>query len=115
MDARRHRAGDMGHVDQKESPYLVGYFAEPFEIYDSRIGACPGDDQLRPLLPGYGPYLVIVDLFCPARHVVGHGLKKTAREAGGGPVGEMPAVGEVHPQDLVARLENGEEDGHVGR
>ena len=28
-------------------------------------------------------------------------------------VGEMAAVGEVHGQDLVARLEHGEVDGHV--
>ena len=30
------------------------------------------------------------------------------------PVGEMAAVGEVHGQDLVARFEGGEIDGHVG-
>ena len=28
-------------------------------------------------------------------------------------VGEMPAVGEIHGQDLVARLNGGEIDGHV--
>ncbi len=41
-------------------------------------------------------------------------LVEAPREIGGAAVGEMPAVGEVHAQDRVPRLQDGEVDGHVG-
>ncbi len=77
------------------------------------IGGGAGGDHLRLELDGvFREDIVVDDLGLLADAVVGD-LEEAAGEIGLIAVGEMAAVGEIHGQDAVAGLEDGEVDGHV--
>ena len=58
--------------------------------------------------------VVVVEDLAVAPHAVGHDLEQLAREAHLGAVGEMAPVSQLHPHDLVPRLEKREVGGDVG-
>ena len=84
------------------------------EVDDARVGAGPGDDQLRLVLAGqFGD---LRRSRCGGRvlaDAVADDLEVLAGEVQLHAVRQVPAVGEVEAEDRVARLEGGEEDGHV--
>ena len=77
------------------------------------IGTRPGDDQLRLVLAGQPRDRVEVDPVRVRRDAVADRLEVLAAKVELHAVRQVPAVGEVHAEDRVARLQGGEEDGHV--
>ncbi len=61
MDARDHKAGDMGDVAYVVCAYLFCDLAEYLEIDFPRVGGAAGDDDFRPVFLGQVSNLVIVE------------------------------------------------------
>ena len=97
------------------APHLVGDLAEGGEVDGARVGAVPADDQLGLVLEGQLADLVVVDRLGVAPHVVGDGVVDHAGEVQRQAVREVAAVSELHAQERVARLEQGEQRRQVGR
>ena len=96
-------------------PDGVGDFAHAREIDDAGVGGSAGGDHFR----GWnccgvqGEGVVIDALVLLADAVVGD-LEEAAGEVRLVAMGEVAAMGEIHGEDAVAGLEDGEVDGHVG-
>ena len=108
-----HQAGDVGHVHKEVSPHLVGDVGKGLEVDDPGIGGGAGDDHFGLVLPGQIPDLVVVDVTLVIETVGDH-MIVLAGEVHGGAVGEVAAVGQIHADDGVARLEQGLIDSVVG-
>ena len=54
VELRRDQPGDVGHVDHEQRPDLLADLGELGEVEHPRVGAGPGDDQLRLVLAGLG-------------------------------------------------------------
>lgn len=86
--------------------------AEPLEVDRERIGARPGDDELRADRHCLFFQGVVVDL-TPVVEAVGFRLVVAAGEVQAHAVRQVPAFGEREPQDHVARLQHREVRGEV--
>ena len=114
MHARGHEAGDVGHVHEEFCAHLVGDFAEALEVDDARVGGSAGHDDLRMAFHGLLLHLIVIDAAGFLRDAVGLHMEETAGEVDRAAVGEMTAVGEIHAEQGVAGLHDGEIGGHVG-
>jgi hypothetical protein len=103
----------VGHVHHEQRPDLAGDLGEAGKLDLPRVGAGPGDNQPRAVFAGQGGDLVVVDPLGVGPHAVANRLIELAREVQPHAVGQVPAVGQVHRQDRRARLQGGEEDGHI--
>src|SRR5215211_629574 len=101
-----HEPRYVGHVGEQEGVYLVGYLAEFVELYDARVGARAGQDHLRLLFKRDLAQLVVIYEAVVAHAVVDYRVG-AAREVELHPVRQVPAVREVHREDLLARFEQG--------
>ena len=61
MEAARHQAGDVCHVDQEVRTHLAGDRPKSFEVDGPRIGARPGDDHVGASFQRLHAQGVIVD------------------------------------------------------
>src|SRR6185436_7923648 len=113
MDTGGHQSGDVRHVDEEQGADAVGDLGEAREVDRAGVGRGARDDELRPDLGGDGGQRLVVDALRLPIDAVGVNLVHPAGEVHGRAVGEMPAVGEVHAQDPVARVEHAEVGGHV--
>ena len=115
METGGDQAGDVGHVDKKDRADLASDLGDPVEVDRPGVGAGAGEDQLRLVLSGEGRDVVVVDpLGLGVEAVADRGIPP-AGEVELHPVGQVAAVGEVHRQDGVARLEAGIIDRLIGR
>jgi len=114
MDACRHHAGDVRHVDGQVGADGFGDLPEPREVDDARIGAGAGNDHSGSVLAGQISYLLVIDGLGVALHPVGDHLEELAGKACRTPVSQMTAMTEIHSQDRVAGLEHGKVHGHIG-
>ncbi len=110
-----HQPGEMRHVDHQIGADTVGNGAEAGEIDDPRIGAAAGDDEFRPVRLGLPRHLVEVDAPVLGAHAVLRGLEPFARDVGARAMGQVPAGGQRHAEDRVARLEQRQIHRLVGR
>ena len=110
----RDQPGVVGHVDQQLRADFAGDLGELAVRNLARIGAGPGDDQLRLVLAGQPGDLVEVDAVRVARHAVADEVVELARDVQLHAVRQVAAVGQVEPQHGVARLERRQIDRHVG-
>src|SRR5215211_2725805 len=101
VHVRGDEASDVGHVRKEEGPDLVGDLPEPREVDYARVGAGSGQDHARPLAERDVADLVVVDVSVLADTVVDE-VVGPAGEVELHPVREVPAVGEVHGENLVA-------------
>ena len=108
------QAGEVCHVDQEVGVDTVGDLPELGEVELTWVGGPAGHDHLRPVLLGECGDLVVVDGAVLVTHVVGHGVEGLAGVVEPHAVGQVPAVGQVHAEDGVARLEQGEVHRGVG-
>ena len=115
MEPSRHQAGDVGDVGHEQGTHLVGDGAEAREVDDPAVGAGAADDQLGPLGTGERLHRVVIDALGLPVHSVGDDLEVAPRIGEPVAMREMAAAGEVQAHQLVAGLEHGEIDGHVGR
>ena len=110
----RDEPGNVGDVGKEQRARGPGDLAHAGEVDDAGIGAGAHRDHLRLLALRDLGQLVVVDQVIVGADAIGHDLVEFAREVGGIAVGEMPAVAQVHRQDLVAGLEDGGVDREVG-
>ena len=114
MDAGGDQARDVGHVGHHQRADLVGHGADAGEVDDARVGAGPDDDELRLVRAGLRRQLVVVEPLVVLAHAVRHDVEVLAREVQRVAVGQVAAVGEVHAEDRVAGLQDGQKHRHVG-
>ena len=114
MHAGRHQPSNVSHVDHEQGADLVGDLAKGGEVDDARIGAGAADDHLRAMAARQLPHLVVVDRLAVAAHVIGHHVVEGAGEVDRQAVREVAAVGKLHGQQRVTRLQKGEVHGQVG-
>ena len=112
--ATRDQPRDVGEVDDVHGAHLGRDPGERREVEGTGIRRCAAHDQLGPAAPGHVAHLVVVDSPVFLAHPVGVHAEEAPAEVDRGAVGEVAAVAEVHPQDVVARLQEGEVGGHVG-
>ena len=105
VQAGRDQAGVVGHIDEQLRADFVGDLGKLAVRNFARIGAGPGDDQLRLVLAGQPRDLVEVDAVRVARHAVADEVVELAGDIQLHAVRQMAAVGQVEPQHRVARLE----------
>ena len=101
--------GDVGDVGHEQRPALVGDRAEGGEVDGARVGAVAADDELGPVLQRERAHLVVVDGLGVGAHVVRDHVVRAPRVVDAHAVREMAAVGELHGQHRVARLEQREQ------
>ncbi len=114
VEPGRHETGDVRHIHHQQGADTVGDPAETLEVDDARVGAGAGHDHLGPNLDRQLLQGVVVDLLGHRIDAVGMDLEPLAAEVDRRAVGQVAAVGQVHAQDLVAHVQDGEVGGHVG-
>ena len=103
----------MRHVDHQVRADGIGNSAKARKVDHARIGARPGDDELRSDPLGHARERVVVDGLCLGVHAVKMRLKIFPGQRRLAAVRQVPAVGEVHAEDAVARLQQRRIHGHV--
>ncbi len=114
MYARSDEAGDVRHIDEEVSADGVRDCAHAFEIDDTGVSACPSGDHAGFGFESEFREVVVIDALVIRRDAVVDDVEETPGEVGFVSVGEVSPVSEVHGQDAVAGLEDGEVHGHVG-
>ena len=114
MRAAGDQPGEMRHVDHEIGADLVGDLAEARKINDARIGRPTGDDELGLFRLGELLDLIEIDPPVVAPDAVLHGVEPFARKIGRRAVGQVPARGERHAHDRVARLQQRQQHRLVG-
>ena len=114
VQARGDEAGDVGDVGHDEGARGVGGRPHRREVDGARVGRGADHDDLRLVLDREALQLLVVDPLVLLAHAVGHDLEVLAGEVQRVAVGEVAAVGEVHPEDRVAGLARRHVDGGVG-
>jgi len=121
--ANRHRgrvnpggdeAGDVGDVGHDGGAGAVSYFPKHLKINGAGVGAGPHDDQFGAMFLCLVFHLVEVDGFGVPGDAVGHHVIQPTGKVGGAAVGEVTAVRQVHTENRVSGLKDGEIDPHVG-
>ena len=113
VHARGDKAADVRHVDHQVRADGIGNSAKARKVDHARIGARPGDDELRADLLGHTRERVVVDGLGLGVHAVKMRLKIFPGQRRLAAVRQVPAVGEVHAEDAVARLQQRRVHGHV--
>ena len=108
------QAGDVRGVDDEEGIDLVGDRTERGEVDGPGVGGGPGDDRLGALSLGEVADHVIVQGLALVIDAIGDEVVDAAAEVDRGAVGQVPALIQTHPHELVAGREQGEVHRHVG-
>src|SRR5262249_61924279 len=106
--------GDVGDVAYERRARLLSDLTESREVDLPNVRRGARDDDLRAVLPGEARQLVVVDPLVLLAAAVGDDLEVLAREGERVAVRQVPAVGEVHAEDRVARLRGRQVRPHVG-
>ena len=114
MQADGDEAGDVGHVHDHRRADGGGDRGDPREVDHARIRARADHDHLRPVLVREPLELLVVDPLVLSAHAVRDDRVELAGEVQRVAVREVAAVREVHAEDRVAGLEDGQVDRHVG-
>ena len=114
MHFRRDQPRDVRHVGDDRRADGATDVAHALEVEDAGIGAGADHDHLRLVLVRQPLELVVVDPLIVLADAVGDDRVELAGEVERMAVGEMAAVGEVHAEHGVARLQQREIDRHVG-
>ena len=114
MQAGVDESGDVGNVHQQVGSHALGELLKPREINDARVGAGTHDDHARAALLGDPLNGVVVNRLCLTIDAVEVGAEQRAGEIDATAVRQVAAVGQIHPEDDVARLEDGQVGRHIG-
>ncbi len=113
MHPARHQSGEVRHVHQQQGAGGVGDGPDAGEVDHPRIRAAAGDNHLRLMLLGQALHLVVVQRLGVLLHPVRKHLVRLARKVKLMSMREVSAVGQVHAQDGVPRLQDGGIGGQV--
>ena len=114
MDAAGDQAGIVGHVDHEERPHRAGDLRELGVVDLAGISARTSHDEFRLVLAGLLGHVIEIDTMIALPHAVRNHVVELSREIDRAAVRQVTALGQVHRQIPVARLEHGQVDGHVG-
>ena len=114
VDAARHQARKMRHIDEESRANFISDSAEPGEIDNARIGRAAGDDDRRAVLFGQSFDFVKVDQVGVCMHAILHSVEPFARHRGLGAVGQVTACIKAHAKYRVARLSQREHHRAIG-
>ena len=113
MHAARHQAGDVGHVHHQVGAVAVGDLGQAGKVDGAGVSRRAGHQHLGPGLFDGLFHLVVVDAAVLA-HAIGDEVVVLARHIHRRAVGQVAALGQVHPHDGVAQVQQGEVDRQVG-
>ncbi len=113
VQPRGHEAREVGHVAEQQCVHLVRDLAEAPGLDRARIRRAAAHDQLRTVLLREGEHVVVVDEVRLPRHAVVDDVVEPPGEIHLEAVGQVAAVGQLERENRVARLQDGEVDGHV--
>ena len=114
QQTRRYQTRRVSHIYHEDGTNLVGHLAYALVVPLPAVGARTRDDELGPLSTRHLLQLVIVHAPVRLFDVIFQRFEHQTGEVDGAPVAQVTAVAEVEPEKLVARLQAGHEDGHVG-
>ena len=109
----RYQPGNVRHVHKKIGPHLMGNVGKGGKINDPRIGRGSRQNHSGLLPPGQVPHLIVVNAAIFS-HTIGNNMVVLSRVVHWGTVGQMPAVGKIHPQHSIPQLTERGIDGIVG-
>jgi len=109
-----HQSGDVGHIHHQQATRLVGDLPQPGEIDHPRISAGTGHQQLGAMFQRQAANLVVIDAVGLFIHPVRDEFVEGSGKVDRAPVGQVPAVGQIHAQYGVPRLQHGKIHPHVG-
>ena len=98
-----HQSDEVCGIDHHDRADFIGDFPECGEVDQPRVGRCPTDDHLRPVLTCEIANLVVVDEFGVLANTVGHHVEPLAGEVHRRAMGEMSAVRQAHRENGVSR------------
>ena len=113
MHASGDEAADVRHINHQVRADGIGDLTKTRKVDHARIGARPGDDELRANLLSHTRKRVVVNGFGLGIDTVKMRLKIFPGQRRLAAVRQMPAVGEVHTEDAVARLQQRRIHGHI--
>ena len=102
------KSGDVRHVDHKIRPDRVRDLAHALKIYEPRVRARPGDDELRAALLGALPDLIVIDSLGLGVDAIEAGVEVFPGNGRLGAVSQVTAVAQIHAEDGITRLEESE-------
>ena len=95
----------MRHVHHQKGADLLGYLIKRIKINDAGICTGARHNHFGPVLPGQCFDHLIIDGAGLLLDTIVDKIVELPRKADFGTVGQMAAVGQVHPQDGISRLE----------
>ena len=104
----------MGDIRQKAGADFAGDLSHALEIDDARIGTGPHRNHLRLVLASHAGQLIVIDPLILFPHAVVHNFEELSREIRLVAMRQVAAVAQIHGEHLIARLQEGEIDRHVG-
>ena len=113
VHTRGDEAADVRHVNHQVRADGIGDLTKARKVDHARIGARPGDDDLRANLLSHTRKRVVVNGFGLGIDTVKMRLEIFPGQRRLAAVRQMPAVGEIHTEDAVARLQQRRIHGHV--
>ncbi len=105
--------GDVGDVGEDVGVHAAGDLRHPLEINFPRVGRGTDGDHLRLFAFGLLGQAIVIDMAGFGVHPVVDDIIQFPGEIHRGAMREVPAIGEVHGEDLVARCEDGGVDPEV--
>ena len=113
VHARSDQTADVRHIDHQVRADGIGDLTEACKVDHARIRARTGDDELRANLLGRARKRLIVDGLGLGVNTVEMRLKIFSGQRRLAAMRQMSAVGEVHAEDPVARLQQRRIHGHI--
>src|ERR1044071_9733903 len=113
MKSGRDWSSDVGDVGKHPSSDAARDLSDAFEVDRARICRRATDEQLRSMLFSDFLQLVVVDLFSLLRNAVISDLVTEPGEIQWMTMRQVPAVREIHSQNLIAVLNRCHVNGHV--
>ncbi|MCY1461708.1 hypothetical protein D9M71_793910 [compost metagenome] len=94
--ARSDQSGVVRHVHHQVSADFIADVAKALEVDGPGIRRGPGDDHLRPVLPGQGFHFFVIERLGFLLQSIGKRPVEFAGKIHGGAVGQVTAVGQGH-------------------
>ena len=114
MGAAGNQAGNVGHINHKNSADFVSDVREQLEVDGTGISRSTGNDQLGLILLSHVPDLVVVNEAGFVVHIIGDNIIVLTGDIGGAAVGQVAAVSQAHAHESVAGLQERQLNCHVG-
>ncbi len=114
VGARRNETRKVSHISQQQRPHSVGNFTVLRPVWRQGEAAVAPDENFGPVLQGHRHHGVVVQVFGGGINAISHNIEDFASAVRRSAVAEVPAPGQVHAHDRIARLQQRCIHGAVG-